>query len=204
MSNNIKDFETYEERDEAAEGLVKLKGWQIGKRLEKFEVSILIFRGNFDDLMNKIGLFKSPASLVLHDVRNSDELHNFFIEITRFIHNYLASAMTLVEHTRILKRELYENNALHQEFSGEYDAKINQMFVENSLHPFWQGLRNYILHKELPIVCSELDLNNLESNLLIDIVKLRENFDWSTPATKYLDSCNDSEPIDKVSSVRSS
>ncbi len=86
-THNADDFETYKERDEAAEKLMSLDGWLIGEKIEKLEISIFIFSRNFEELIKNIELFKSPSSFILLDVRNRDELHEFFKEVTRLLHN---------------------------------------------------------------------------------------------------------------------
>jgi len=195
--NNKNDFSTFKERDKAAEKLMSLDGWQTGRKIERLEISIFIFRGNLEDIMKRIEFFKSPSSLILQDVRNRDELHQFFKEITRLLHNYLASAMTLVDHTRILVRELYDGENFSQ-FKDEYDSKKMICFAENPLHQFIQGLRNYIIHKELPVIGSILNLNEIKSDLIIDISELRNNFEWNKFAKEFMDSKNDDEKLESI------
>jgi uncharacterized membrane protein len=129
------DFSTYQERDEVVEKLRSLEGWQLGEKIDKHEISLSIFHGNFEDLMNQIQIFKEPASLILHDVRNSNELHKFFKQVTRLFHNYLASAFTLVDHTRNLVTDLYCGEEF-SEFKTEYDSRKKTYFAENPLHRF--------------------------------------------------------------------
>lgn len=198
-ANNKNDFATFKERDEAVEKLMSLDGWRIGEKIERLEISIFIFRGNFEDIMKSIEFFKSSSSLILHDVRNRNELHQFFKEVTRLLHNYLASAMTLVDHTRILVRELYGGETF-LEFNNEYDSKIKTCFVENPLHQFIQELRNYIVHKELPIVGSKLNLEEIKADLIIDISELRNNFHWKKSAKEFIDSKGDDEKLGSITS----
>lgn len=194
-AHNENDFATYKERDKAVEKLMSSDGWQIEQKIERLEVSIFIFSGNFEDLMKTVELYKSPSSFVLHDVRNREELNQFFKEVTRLLHNYLASAMTLVDHTRILVNELYAEGRF-AEFYEEYRSKIKETFAENPLHQFIQGLRNYIVHKELPMVGSILNLNEINANLIVDLAELGKNFDWSKFAKQYLNDKGDDEKLE--------
>ncbi len=196
-AHNENDFATYKERDNAAKKLMSSEGWLIEEKIERLEVSIFIFSGNFEELMKTIELYKSPSSFVLHDVRNREELNQFFKEVTRLLHNYLASAMTLVDHTRILVKELYAEEKF-AEFYDEYGFKIKEVFAENSLHQFIQGLRNYIVHKELPMVGSILNLNEINANLIVDLSELRKNFDWSKYAKQYLNARDDDEKLETL------
>jgi hypothetical protein len=192
---NGNDFATYKERDKAAEKLMSLDGWRIEEKIEILEVSIFIFSRNFEELMESIELFKDPSSLILHDVRNTKELRHFLKEVTRLLHNYLAAAMTLVDHTRILVRELY-NEDKFAEFNAEYSYKIKEIFAENPLHQFVQDLRNYIIHKKLPMVGSTLNLNEIQANLIVDLSELRKNFKWRKYAKEFLDSKGDDEKLE--------
>lgn len=196
-AHNANDFATYKERDKAVEKLMSLNGWLIGEKIERLEISIFIFGRNFEELMRSIESFKKPTSFILLDVRNRDELHEFFKEVTRLLHNYLASAMTLVDHTRILVRELY-NEEKFAEFNEEYSSKIKVTFAENPLHQFIQGLRNYIVHKELPMVGAIINFNDINANLTVDMSVLSENFDWSKYAREFLKSKDNDEKLETL------
>lgn len=199
MSGDSKsDFANWKERDKAVEKLKPLEGWRLGEKIDTHEISLSIFQGNFEDLMSQIQIFKEPTSfIILHDVRNSEELHKFFKQITRLFHNYLASAFTLVDHTRNLVQDLYEGEEF-SEFRIEYDSRKNTDFAENPLHRFIQELRNYVIHKWLPIIGSTLNLNEIKANLIIDISNLRNNFKWSGLAKEYIDSKGEDEELENI------
>jgi len=63
----------------------------------------------------------------------------FQLEIVCLLHNYLASAKTLIDHTRILVEELYKNT----DFWAEYEARKKETFIDSPLAQFVQNLRNY-------------------------------------------------------------
>jgi len=67
--------------------------------------------------------------------------------MVRLLHNYLASAKTLVEHTRTVIRDWYKGS----EFLKEYKEEVTRRFNNNPLSAFIEDLRNYALHYSLPI-----------------------------------------------------
>jgi len=84
-----------------------------------------------------------------HDERNQDIWHTHSIvkrdqlatETWRLLHNYVAAAFSLVDHTRIMYRRLNSDG----EFL-EYRARVDKTFRLSPLAQFVQGLRNYVLH----------------------------------------------------------
>lgn len=71
--------------------------------------------------------------------------------VMRGLHNYVASAMTLVEHTRRVMRD--RSGPIVEEFE-----RRKHQVVANPEVPFVQGLRNYVLHHSLPFVGHEVRL----------------------------------------------
>ncbi len=67
-------------------------------------------------------------------------------EVTRRVHNFVAAALTLVEHTRIFMRKNYSDTPI----LDRYQTKIDADFKDEPLVQFVQNLRNYILHNGLP------------------------------------------------------
>src|SRR5687768_1473513 len=87
--------------------------------------------------------FRQPESLPLWDVRNYKDFHQLQLNVLRQFHNYLASAKTLVDHTRRLVEDVYKNT----EFLEEYEVKKREQFAGKPLINFVQKLRNYTLHR---------------------------------------------------------
>jgi hypothetical protein len=149
-------------------------------------------------LLEPITSYKKAEKFIeLQDVRNADALEFFFKYITRLLHNYLAGAMTLVDHCRILIRDFYAAEK-YAEFVAEYELKKTEYFVENPLHQFIQRLRNYILHVALPIVGSTMNLNDLTSHLIIQYSSLKESFKWGPYAGIFLESRQDTGELEEL------
>ena len=193
------DFATWEERDAAVDSVRTLPGWEVKITLERFSISVYIFQGNYSDLLEPITRFKKAETFIeLHDVRNADDLEFFFKYVTRLVHNFLAAAMTLVDHCRILVRDFYAAEK-YAEFVAEYELKKTEYFVENPLHQFIQRLRNYILHVALPIVGSTMNLNNFTSHLIIQYSSLKESsFKWGHYAGIFLEGKQETGELEEL------
>jgi hypothetical protein len=67
-------------------------------------------------------------------------------EIARHVHNFLAAAKTLVDHTRVLMETHYEGTDL----LNRYNAWVREKLGKEPVVQFVHGLRNFMLHKGLP------------------------------------------------------
>jgi hypothetical protein len=65
--------------------------------------------------------------------------------VVRALHNYVASATTLVDHSRRVMRG--RSGAI----VAEFDARKTALLTYGEIH-FVQGLRNFILHRSLPFI----------------------------------------------------
>jgi hypothetical protein len=185
--------QTYQEYREGIERLQNTKGWLISKRIEHLGVSGYIFEANYRELMNSIQYFKSDAAMDLWDYRNVDKMGNYLKEITRMLHNFVASARTLVDHTRIIARELY----VSQPFLDEYQSQVDRRLLSNPTVQFVHDLRNFILHYDLPVTFASLTPDH-EQLLKISILALRKWSGWKAVSRQYLSSAGDEQNVEDV------
>ena len=119
--------------------------------------------------------------------------HQGLRETNRLFHNFLAGAMTLVDHTRVLVSEFYRGTEVNKEFKRRVDSD----FATNPLTRFVQDLRNYMIHRgNLPLE-RHLTMKPLEggepnqvtatTGLQLDVQQLREWKGWKLDAKKYLE-----------------
>lgn len=109
--------------------------------------SLNIFRMNAQELIEIARRVNDPdEGLRLMYLKNRDAGQQTHREVTRRVHNFVAAALTLVEHTRIFMREHYGNAAVFE----RYQAKIDAEFAQEPLAKFVQDLRNFMLHNGLP------------------------------------------------------
>lgn len=170
--------------------LLGCAGYKIHRYVRALDQSTYIFERNYAELVGALKTFQRPdAIMVFWAEKNRGKLQAFQIEISRLLHNFLASVKSLVEHTRILLvQELYKDNR----FKDEIRARIKSQFDDSDLSHFVQDLRNYILHKGLPMTAAQLqftkDAPNFDSSIQLDIDALREWDRWSKPSMKHLNS----------------
>jgi hypothetical protein len=180
---------------EGIESLQKTEGWKIHQDMERLSRSFYIFEANYHELSK--GLFLDYSQfLILFDVRNGKEMEAFLIEVTRLFHNFVAGAKTLVDHTRNIATQLYENTHFWQ----VYQSEVDRCFTSNPVIQFVHGLRNYILHKDLPLTSASLS-SSFETAVRINIVILREWDRWKPVAREYLETCADNEKIENIAST---
>jgi hypothetical protein len=156
--------------------------------------SYRLFLGNDRELQSFLTAHEQPpAVLELWAPRNRVAFEGFLDEVDRLLHNYLASALSLREHTRRVRRKYAQAAGLEE----AYDEHVRQSFLDDPACSFVQGLRNYCLHFRLPIARGQLSgevtagewsmwdsVNLLKSDLLA-----WEN--WGPPAKAYLHSAPD-------------
>src|SRR5262249_2764892 len=107
----------------------------------------------------------------------------------RLLHNFVASALTVVDHTRVMYRELYSEANIFP----EYQLEVDRRFVKDPLIQFVQKLRHLAQHVRLPDVSYIVsgDMSDFGRRLLLRKSDLLEFSGWNAPAQKFLDSAPD-------------
>src|SRR6267143_1847756 len=128
------------------------EGWKIRQRILFHSVSYRIFMGNYEELKNALEAYHNPDfALPLWSVTNRPQLDLFQTSIVRMLQNYVASAKSLVDHTRKFVRTYYAGT----DFEKNYDSKVDEVF-HNLFCAFIMDLRDYILHNGLPLTSVSL------------------------------------------------
>ena len=94
----------------------------------------------------------------------------------------------LRDHTRRYVAKMYED-AKYSAFKEEYEKKVKECFTDNDNHHIANGLRNYIQHRNLPAVGSEIIYTpetGLKKILRIPTDSLLEWDKWSGLAREKL------------------
>jgi hypothetical protein len=186
---DVEDFKRYEFLKEQIESS---EGWKIEAGTRNLGTSYYIFMSNYNQLKNGLELFDSKASSKLWAIKNRDKMDLFQTEIIRLFHNYLASVKSLVEHTRIIVREIHGSN----EFSRECELKIKEIFGNSTLSHFIQDLRNYILHKGIPRIFARMKpresmKSEVTSSIMLELSSLRSWDGWKAKSKEYLNDAKD-------------
>lgn len=150
------------------------------------DISLYIFTRNYTDLSNIISFITTDSrAAIFYAVENRYKLEEFGYDVICRIHNYVAAAKSLVDHTRNLYGKLYEENNLFP----EYQERIDIDFKYDPLSIFVQDLRRYCQHYKSPIImfrttfdCDSRPIRTIS----IPLDDLQAFNDWSAPAKKYL------------------
>jgi len=160
-----------------------------------------VFVPNWVELLTLFRRAASDENLAIElvqNVRASSIRDQFHAVITRSLHNYLASATTLVDHVRRLMRN--RTGAIAEEFSRR-KAEV----IKNPEIPFMQDLRNFTLHRTLPFLGHRVSFTQLntpeqkmESEVELGTAALLEWNVWSAASRQFLNSQSDAVAIRAV------
>lgn len=153
--------------------------------IQHFGLSIRVFEGNADELERLLQyLTDDPASMYLSDVKNHAQLNEMFEEVLRLLHNFVAAALTLVDHTRVVSRELYEADRSFP----DYQPEVNRRFVHDPLIQFVQKLRHLAQHVRLPQLSYNLELgqSGCHRRLLLHKDDLLRFDGWNAEAKAFI------------------
>src|SRR5436309_13199899 len=129
--------ELLEQRDRAHKDLMGSRGYLVFSQLGALRGSVLVFEGNHAQLTAALEKFRDPAFyLPTLDREHPKRLDDFLLEVTRLLHNYVAAAISLADHTRVVANELY----VRTPFLGEYKDRVRQTFAESPVARFVHGL----------------------------------------------------------------
>jgi hypothetical protein len=162
---------------------------EIYRNLQALSASYRVFAGNYNELIHYLEHLKNPRkSLSLYNnIDKQKEVNLLIDETSRLFHNFIASAKTLVDHTRVIVERLYSN----QEFIKEYQAKIDQDLSNNPVQKFVQNLRNYTQHYTLPIPELKIEFGeDIEMSMCLDVNILKQWGGWGK-LRSYLETLGD-------------
>lgn len=146
--------------------------------IRSMHITYAVLRGNSRELV---------AGLDSHEQStHAGSLDDVTVEIIRRLHNYVAAAKSLVDHTRRIVNSLCSQLP----FMHEYEERVQQTFATNPLARFVQDLRNYTLHRDLPIRGASVGRvrGAFGPFIALDTDALASWDRWSSPAARYLTS----------------
>ena len=148
-----------------------------------------VFRLNERDLLDVLNQPANDVQLALELVQNARPptiREDFYNEMYRWLHNYLASAATLVDHTRNLV-----NGYAGSPFAVEYEMRKN-VLIDKPVVDFVKRLRNYLLHSQLPVVRSSMSMDFVRSAFTSGISAYTSHLlmweEWTAGSRTYIES----------------
>lgn len=164
-------------------------------KIDQLKPSLTVFTGNYFDLVKCIAACeKNPLIL---DIRRRQDVSDLLFELSRTLHNFAASALGLRDHTlRLIRHHIPEKG-----LAEAIDAERKRQFVGDPLSDFINGLRQFMLHRDIPeIVLVEgfdresghYQVLELRKTDLLDYEK------WGAPAKLYFEQFKTAIPLSKT------
>jgi hypothetical protein len=169
--------------DEATALGVTLADMHLYGDLHEMRVTLRLHFDNYGQLRPHLLLLEDPT-LYGPGTKTKDALR----ECVRTLHNFLASAKTLVDHSRRhVDQYLTQTSA-----RAEYDERVSALNF-GGLQSFVQDLRNYTLHKTAASVGAQISAtpDGARAAAVLKAKDIREWDGWSASARQYIDQAGD-------------
>lgn len=172
-------------------------------RIKSLNISLYVFKRNYKELANLLTKHTDVREAIrLRGVGKKPEMRLELYEVARLLHNFVTSAKSLIDHTRIIYREIYEKKIYGEtEAFPDYQDEVDRRFAKNPLAQFVEDLRDYCVHYKLPLVHSVLHYSQLpptpifESKMELNIEELNKYSRWSPLAKEYLSGQSESSNL---------
>jgi hypothetical protein len=157
--------------------------------LMTYSISKNILAGNGVQLRKLLELLEdSQRALHLCTPDERDQLRMLQSEVVRHLHNFLASARTLVDHTRAIMNDPF----IIEAHRTEYRAEVTRVFAGDPLIGFMHDMRNFALHRSIPITFLQLSLHptsgQFDSAVLVDLDKMADWDGWRSGGKAFIGS----------------
>lgn len=155
--------------------------WEVVRR------SWLVFVRNTTELVDLLNIPASNPVVSMQLIGDDREATaSYWEQLDQRLHNQLASAVSLVDHTRRLLRYFEDVPALGKEYAAR-----NERVTQMAETVFLRDLRNYLLHYGAPPIVQTVTLGGLSDSgtghvLKLSASKLLEWSKWGAPAKDYL------------------
>jgi hypothetical protein len=140
-------------RDLRAE-LMRSEGVRIFKEIRRIQASLRLLRGNYEELDDLLTTLEQAQQIRrLRDDHVRDEA---FELVLRRVHNFVAAAFSLVDHSRAHRKHLY----LGHEFDAEIGRELDNRVRKHPHDSIGKGLRRYCLHFALPNISHSVQIGS--------------------------------------------
>jgi hypothetical protein len=151
----------------------------------------MVFNRNSEELIRLIEEGQKPENLErFWSILNRKNLDIYQDELIRLIHNFVAAAVSLIDHARVFFPQEYVARGEFREYSDEIDRR----FKSHPLSTFIVCLRQFALHYQTPIISNDLNfqLNKpFSHNVNLSKSDLLSFSSWKPSAKLYLESCEE-------------
>jgi len=174
-------------------------GYRYQMRIQVLSSNYYIFERNFQEFIKLLEEVENPDSFPkVWSPDKAPVLQQVMREVARLLQNLVASAKSLVDHTRNLVREWYECS----DFMELYQAEIDLRFAQNPTAQFVEDLRDYCLHYRLPPISATLSIDQVsphgKQTIQLDKSELLQWKRWPKVSLQFLGSASERIELESV------
>ena len=104
--------------------MTDLRSAETLRRVQQFRFSLDLFERNFEELDLFLAHLAAPlVSAELGAVDQRWRQHEAMKEVAFLLHDFVAAALSLIDHSRVFHREMYEPRDLIPEYQLEVHAR---------------------------------------------------------------------------------
>jgi hypothetical protein len=193
---------TLDELLAAKAALRDLPGWKVAAEVQGLNRSRGVFVGNVRELGRFLRSPEEPHELLqLWDMQNREGFDRYLEEVDRLLHNFVAASMSLRDHSRRLKNKLLPEDPA-DDLAAEYNQRVRDAFDEAPLARFVQDLRNFSLHRRIPITTGTLSVdarrNEWNSTIVLHPEDLLRWSGWTARAKAFIEASEGEIAIEDV------
>jgi hypothetical protein len=162
---------------------------QAAQVINQLRFSVSLLQRNYVELVVAIRhISSSRVAFEMAGVDDQWHRKEAMAEVLHLLHNYVASAKSLIDHTRRAYRKLYVTDAL----IPDYQSEVNARFANDPLSQFVENLREMAQHYRLPRISLTRSFGGgpsgsaMTTRLQLKTEDLREYREWSAPAQEFL------------------
>lgn len=178
------------DRSEARIRMRSMPGWPIHWAVSKLTLSYVILSGNGNDLVAFLQNVPALPTPALPGRESRRSIMPVQIETARLLHNFLAAAKTLVDHSRGVSRQCLSTDA-----RDRYKNIVKTAIVDCPPRAFVHDLRNYFLHVSIPVIVTNVEIAGGGSSMSLVRKRLLDHDRWNAEVRNFLESGAGDVPI---------
>ena len=188
--------------------LESMEGWAFRAAMANLARSQRICVANWAMFDSVAGRFKRDSEFALSvwggSMQNEERWATFLEALDVALHNFVASAFAVLEHTRTVA-----DTHLRGEAHEVRLEKYRETFEKPSLPAFVRGLRHYLLHYAPSYARGTLDLSmedlgegfTMAHRIVLDLAEMKSWRRWKLKARAYIDECGATVDLHEVMSA---
>ena len=179
--------------------ITQMEGYNAILENHRLANSINIFDTNYVELIQLINYMEQNIEAKkLLSLQGHKQLHMIDIELLRRLHNFVAGAKSLVDHTRRIYNKYYKHNNIFP----EYTKVVRNTFATDPLSQFVQDLREYCQHyRTLSLIYVTRFTRETQEEIrevALQVEDLLSYDGWSSTAKQYFHEKGDNIPISRA------